>query len=82
MGYELAGSVEDAPVGSSLRRPDVVIIMPYLPCGTCHSCAHGKTDCCCRIQGSGRVPKWHDKLHRRASTFVSKATGITLAKRR
>ena len=79
MGHELAGTVESAPEDSGLLQSDVVFIVPYLTCGTCHACIHGKTNCCSRIQVLGvhcdggmaeflSVPK----------RFVHKAEGITL----
>ena len=79
VGHELAGTVEYAPEDTGLSTNDVVFIVPYLTCGTCHACLHGKTNCCSRIQVLGvhcdggmaeflSVPK----------RIVHKADGITL----
>ncbi|MBX2817563.1 MAG: zinc-binding alcohol dehydrogenase family protein [Saprospiraceae bacterium] len=54
LGHELAGEVSQ--VGTSVRdiRPgDRVLIMPYVSCGTCIACRHGKTNCCTSIQVLG-----------------------------
>lgn len=79
MGHELAGIVETAPEDSGLRPSDVVFIVPYLTCSTCHACTHGKSNCCSRIQVLG--------VHRDggmaeflsvSKRFVHKAEEITL----
>ncbi|MCK8780218.1 zinc-binding alcohol dehydrogenase family protein [Rhizobium sp. NTR19] len=49
MGHELAGIVEEAPVGSSLAPGDTVCIIPYISCGHCNACVRGKTNCCRNI---------------------------------
>jgi 2-desacetyl-2-hydroxyethyl bacteriochlorophyllide A dehydrogenase len=47
LGHELAGIVEqiDDPQ-STIRVGDQVSIIPYLHCGKCIACRHGKTNCC------------------------------------
>lgn len=52
MGHELAGVVEQAP-GSALQRGQIVTVNPYLACGTCIACRHGKPNCCARIRVLG-----------------------------
>lgn len=49
MGHELAGIVEEAPVGSSLTPGETVCIIPYISCGHCNACVRGKTNCCRNI---------------------------------
>lgn len=49
MGHELSGTIEEAPEGSELKSGDVVTILPYISCGTCHPCLKGKTNCCKNI---------------------------------
>jgi threonine dehydrogenase-like Zn-dependent dehydrogenase len=49
MGHELSGTVEEAPIGSSLRAGDVVTIIPYISCENCSACLKGKTNCCKNI---------------------------------
>jgi len=54
LGHELSAEVieiEDNPRGISVG--DRVIIMPYLSCGTCVACRHGKTNCCSNIRVLG-----------------------------
>ena len=51
MGHELSGRVaEDA---GDWHRGDLVIINPYLACGTCHACKRGKPNCCYNISVLG-----------------------------
>ncbi|WP_054023047.1 zinc-binding alcohol dehydrogenase family protein [Bacillus sp. FJAT-28004] len=47
LGHELAGIVEqiDDPQ-STIKIGDQVSIIPYLHCGECIACRHGKTNCC------------------------------------
>jgi 2-desacetyl-2-hydroxyethyl bacteriochlorophyllide A dehydrogenase len=49
MGHELSAEVIEAPSGSALQRGQVVIVNPYLSCGTCVACRNGKPNCCMRI---------------------------------
>lgn len=54
LGHELAAEVleiGDNPQG--IKAGDRVAIMPYLSCGTCIACRHGKTNCCTQIQVLG-----------------------------
>ncbi|WP_062218010.1 zinc-binding alcohol dehydrogenase family protein [Aureimonas sp. D3] len=79
MGHELAGTVEEAPEGSTLSTGDAVYIIPYLSCGECHACRKGKTNCCSRIQvlgvhRDGGMTEYLSLPER----FVCKAEGISL----
>jgi threonine dehydrogenase-like Zn-dependent dehydrogenase len=78
MGHELSGLVE-APAGSRLVRGDAVFVMPYLSCGRCVACRHGKTNCCVNIQvlGVHRDGAFTEYLSV-PSAFVHKAEGVTL----
>ena len=49
MGHELAAEVVEAPAGSRLRKDDLVVVNPYLSCGTCHACRKGRPNCCMNI---------------------------------
>ena len=51
MGHELGGVV--AETANGLNAGDVVIINPYLSCGTCHACKRGKPNCCYQIKVLG-----------------------------
>ncbi|MCW6506717.1 zinc-binding alcohol dehydrogenase family protein [Lichenifustis flavocetrariae] len=53
MGHELAGVIEEVPDGSALRIGDTACIIPYLSCGHCVACRHGKTNCCTTLQVLG-----------------------------
>ena len=46
MGHELSGTVLDANGAEGLSEGDVVVVNPYLACGTCPACREGKTNCC------------------------------------
>ncbi len=50
LGHELSGEV--AEIGKDvhgLKVGDPVVIVPYVACGRCIACRHGKTNCCTRI---------------------------------
>jgi 2-desacetyl-2-hydroxyethyl bacteriochlorophyllide A dehydrogenase len=49
MGHELSVEVVEAPASSGLTKGQVVVVNPYLSCGTCISCRKGKPNCCTRI---------------------------------
>lgn len=53
MGHELAGVVDAADRTSKFKIGQLVVINPYLSCGTCHACKDGKPNCCMRIQVLG-----------------------------
>ncbi len=49
MGHELAAEVVEAPAGSRFAKDDLVVVNPYIACGTCHACRKGRPNCCCNI---------------------------------
>lgn len=56
MGHELA--VEVIAIGDTDQQLDYAIgdqccVIPYLNCGTCIACRHGKTNCCTNMQVLG-----------------------------
>ncbi|MDG4717824.1 MULTISPECIES: zinc-binding alcohol dehydrogenase family protein [Thalassospira] len=51
MGHELGGVVAKPACG--FKQDDVVIINPYLACGTCRACQRGKPNCCYQIKVLG-----------------------------
>ena len=79
MGHELSGIVEEPPAGSALAPGDPVFVMPYLSCGHCIACRHGKTNCCVNIQvlGVHRDGAFTEYLSV-PQQFVHKAEGVTL----
>ncbi|RST83915.1 hypothetical protein EJC49_21905 [Aquibium carbonis] len=46
VGHEFSGTVEQAPLGSALKRGDVVAINPQLACGRCRYCGLGRPTLC------------------------------------
>lgn len=46
MGHELSGRAVEASSDGRIAVGDVVVINPYLTCGTCHACQIGKPNCC------------------------------------
>ena len=79
MGHELSGIVEQAPANSALKAGDPVFVMPYLSCGHCVACRHGKTNCCVNIQvlGVHRDGAFTEYLSV-PQQFVHKAEGVSL----
>jgi len=54
LGHELATEViEIGENPRGIKKGDKVVIMPYVSCGTCVACRHGKTNCCSNIQVLG-----------------------------
>lgn len=51
IGHELSGRLV-APV-AGMAAGDLVVINPYLSCGTCRACQRGKPNCCTRIEVLG-----------------------------
>ncbi|GGA42881.1 zinc-binding alcohol dehydrogenase family protein [Pelagibacterium lentulum] len=47
MGHELSGRV--AENAGALSKGDLVIVNPYVACGTCRACLRGKPNCCYNI---------------------------------
>lgn len=53
MGHEVSGTVVAAGEGSALAAGEPVIVNPYLACGRCVACRHGKPNCCVAIEVLG-----------------------------
>ncbi|MEO5805219.1 zinc-binding alcohol dehydrogenase family protein [Devosia sp.] len=48
MGHELAVEVVE-PGDSDFKPGEILVVNPYLSCGTCVACRRGKPNCCTRI---------------------------------
>jgi 2-desacetyl-2-hydroxyethyl bacteriochlorophyllide A dehydrogenase len=53
MGHELSATVEETDSTSKLTRGQLVVVNPYLACGSCHACKLAKPNCCMKIQVLG-----------------------------
>jgi len=53
MGHELAVEVVEADADSGLAPGEIMVVNPYLACGQCSACRHGKPNCCKQIQVLG-----------------------------
>ncbi|MEZ2332462.1 zinc-binding alcohol dehydrogenase family protein [Mesorhizobium sp. RCC_202] len=53
MGHEVSGAVAERGDGVDLAIGEPVIINPYLACGKCIACRHGKPNCCMKIEVLG-----------------------------
>lgn len=54
LGHELSGEVVEIGANShGLGEGDHCVIMPYLSCGTCIACRHGKSNCCTQLKVFG-----------------------------
>ena len=53
MGHELAAEVLEGPEGGAFVRGQIVVVNPYIACGTCIACRNGKPNCCTRISVLG-----------------------------
>lgn len=47
IGHELSGRV--AADGAGFSAGELVVVNPYLSCGTCHPCKGGKPNCCANL---------------------------------
>lgn len=46
MGHELSGRAVKAASTGRFAAGDLVVVNPYLACGSCHACTLGKPNCC------------------------------------
>ncbi|ETW14077.1 alcohol dehydrogenase GroES domain-containing protein [Roseivivax marinus] len=46
MGHELAARAMEDSSDGRIARGDLVVVNPYMTCGTCHACTIGKPNCC------------------------------------
>ncbi len=53
MGHEISATVLEAGDGVALAVGTPVIVNPYLSCGSCVACRHGKPNCCTNIKVLG-----------------------------
>jgi 2-desacetyl-2-hydroxyethyl bacteriochlorophyllide A dehydrogenase len=53
IGHELSGEVAATGPGCVIANGQLVYVIPYLACGGCVACRHGKTNCCQRISVLG-----------------------------
>ncbi|RYD88999.1 MAG: dehydrogenase, partial [Sphingomonadales bacterium] len=53
MGHEISAHVAEAGAGSPLQKGELVIVNPYIACGTCIACRRGKPNCCTNIRVLG-----------------------------
>ncbi|MCH2166266.1 MAG: zinc-binding alcohol dehydrogenase family protein [Oceanicola sp.] len=53
MGHEVSARVSSDYKGSAFTPGELVILNPYLACGTCHACRMGKPNCCENIRVFG-----------------------------
>ena len=54
LGHELGVEVLEVPPGETRVRPgDRCAVEPYLSCGGCHACRHGRPNCCESLQVLG-----------------------------
>ncbi len=53
MGHEISAIVVDAGSGSRLAPGALVVVNPYISCGSCIACRRGKPNCCTAIRVLG-----------------------------
>ncbi|WP_180898163.1 zinc-binding alcohol dehydrogenase family protein [Martelella soudanensis] len=51
IGHELSGRLVGDAAG--LAAGDLVVVNPYVSCGSCHACSRGKPNCCEKIEVLG-----------------------------
>lgn len=53
LGHELSGELVDTGGAAGFSIGDLVTMVPYYSCGTCHACRNGKPNCCESISVCG-----------------------------
>lgn len=53
MGHEVSGRVAAVGDGVSIPLGTLVVVNPYIACGTCGACRKGRPNCCMRIRVLG-----------------------------
>jgi len=53
LGHELSGELIEFDNAPGFQKGEHVSFLPYLHCGQCIACRHGKTNCCTRLQVCG-----------------------------
>ena len=53
LGHELAANILEIDRHPTLKPGDKAVVMPYVSCGKCIACRHGKTNCCVNMQVLG-----------------------------
>ncbi|PDT52017.1 MULTISPECIES: zinc-binding alcohol dehydrogenase family protein [Sinorhizobium] len=53
MGHEISATVLEADTASRLAPGTLVVVNPYISCGTCIACRRGKPNCCTAIRVLG-----------------------------
>ncbi|MEI2299133.1 zinc-binding alcohol dehydrogenase family protein [Ensifer sp. MJa1] len=53
MGHEISATVVSGGRGTEIAPGTSVVVNPYLSCGTCAACRHGKPNCCTAIKVLG-----------------------------
>jgi 2-desacetyl-2-hydroxyethyl bacteriochlorophyllide A dehydrogenase len=53
MGHEISARIAETGPGSTFRPGDLVIVNPYIACGSCIACRRGKPNCCTAIRVLG-----------------------------
>src|SRR5690554_3690106 len=54
LGHELSGVIVQVGVNDKgLQEGDQVSVIPYMHCGSCIACRHGKTNCCTSMKVLG-----------------------------
>jgi 2-desacetyl-2-hydroxyethyl bacteriochlorophyllide A dehydrogenase len=79
IGHELSGEIAEISSGGKRAIGDKVVVVPYLSCGTCVACRHGKPNCCQRIAVLGvHVDGGLAEYVCVPETNVAAADGVTL----
>jgi 2-desacetyl-2-hydroxyethyl bacteriochlorophyllide A dehydrogenase len=54
LGHELSGEIAAVrEPARGLKAGDKVVVLPYIECGKCIACRHGKSNCCTRLEVYG-----------------------------
>ena len=79
IGHELSGEIAEIGPGCKSAVGDEIVVVPYLSCGTCVACRHGKPNCCQRIAVLGvHVDGGLAEYVCVPETNVAAAEGVTL----
>ena len=71
LGHEISGVITEAPGSGPWRRGTRVVVAPYVPCGSCPQCLHGRYSLCPHLFDAALDPGGFSEFVRVPERLVS-----------
>lgn len=71
LGHEISGVITEAPDSGQWRRGARVVVAPYVPCGSCPQCLHGRYSLCPHLFDAALDPGGFSEFVRVPERLVS-----------